>query len=84
MSNFDFFGAFSKLLDDCISVTLNPMVVLFPKIVELKWGKANKINYRNSEVILNALEKYFSSTKDENSLYHQLTNSGIANPQEAI
>ena len=35
MSNFDFFGAFTKLMEDCVSVTLNPMVVLFPKIVEL-------------------------------------------------
>ena len=80
----DFFGAFTKLLEDCVSVTTNPMVILFPKIAELKWAKANKINTFNSEVIMDALYQYCSSQNDESSLYYQLINSGLADPMQAI
>ena len=78
IKNLDFFGAFSQLLEDSISVSLNPMAIIFPKIAELKLGTAEKTNTRNCDEIMRALGKYCSSQKDENSLYHQLINSGLA------
>ena len=84
LNSYDFFEAFHKMREDCTKAVLNPLGILFPKIVDYQWGKKIKANTRNSQRVFTALSEYFSSSEDENSMYSELTKEGVASPEEAI
>ena len=72
------------LVEGCLAVNLNPLLILFPSFVKFKIGKTNQINARNADRLISAIDKFVHISEDKNSLYRVLNREGVTDHDGAI